>query len=206
MDSPDLDPLLDALDRFPEVRDDPSLADTVFPALDRPRRSPIGWFEVARLRRLLPVPGQPCGACPIDRDALDKVAVGFFRDLETNGLLGEISASVLLRPGAFVARLAALPVPEKKAPPLLHFVRDSRVARHESRSARNSRHGSARSPSGSTSPPRPRPPPHGRSGRRTHPARRVPPTVPITSRTTSPSTPGASGGGARSRVSATTES
>ena len=123
LDSPDLDPLLDALDRFPEVRDDPALADTVFPALDRPRRSPIGWFEVARLRRLLPVPGQPCGACPIDRDALDKVAVGFFRDLETNGLLGEISASVLLRPGAFVARLAALPLPEKKAPPLLRFVR-----------------------------------------------------------------------------------
>lgn len=120
-DHPDLDPLLDALDRFDEIHADPILDARVFPALDRLRRQPISWSEVARLRRLLTETERPGGAGLIDPGAFDVVVLNFLRN---NRGLSEIPSDALLRPGAFAARLATLPVTQASAPPLLHFVRE----------------------------------------------------------------------------------
>jgi hypothetical protein len=118
----DLGLLLESLDQFPALRDDPALENQVFPALDRVNRLAVLWSEVARLRRLFTAPGADGDTWAVERALGDWInaRIRFRNDYSLSVELAErVAASAVHGVGSLLLRVAALTKAPPAPPPVL---------------------------------------------------------------------------------------
>ena len=110
--------LLDALETFPRIRDDPHLDDPVFATLDDVELLPVHWEQVARLRRLI------AAAAAIDPQVVDQALDRCVRREERLSQSPAVGQSRRHGLGAFLLHLASITHESEYRPALVDLAGD----------------------------------------------------------------------------------